>query len=125
MIFGISDWIVIVTIIRIFDSYMIILTTLADDFIIFLLIHIVVFILVTFSQIIFEIFVNRFTIFILGNILTILTLVRSKMKDNLFSDYLVSMCLFNIIILIMSAIRMITLSITGSEFLFYTPRVCL
>ncbi|XP_059166636.1 uncharacterized protein LOC131948924 [Physella acuta] len=47
------------------------------------------------------------------------------MKDNLFSDYLVSMCMFNIIILIMSAIRMITLSITGSEFVYYTPRICL
>ncbi|KAH9500347.1 hypothetical protein Btru_071561 [Bulinus truncatus] len=59
-----------------------------------------------------------------GNIITIMVLSRRTMKDNVFSGYLISMCVFNIITLFIAMSRHISAGFTGVELMTYNPATC-
>ncbi|KAH9500344.1 hypothetical protein Btru_071557 [Bulinus truncatus] len=60
-----------------------------------------------------------------GNLLCIAVLSRRSMKDNVFSVYLVSLCVFNILTMCVNLPRFINYGEVGREFSFHNDYVCM
>ncbi|KAH9512239.1 hypothetical protein Btru_041237 [Bulinus truncatus] len=59
-----------------------------------------------------------------GNLLTILVLRTRSMRDNVFSYYLISMCSFNLLTLLVNLPRYINKGLTGKEVNFTSKNFC-
>ncbi|XP_055865325.1 uncharacterized protein LOC129922657 isoform X1 [Biomphalaria glabrata] len=59
-----------------------------------------------------------------GNVISIAVLSKPSMKDKIFTLFLVSLCLFNLLLLLFSLPRFIAKGFIGREIYFNSPKLC-